>query len=1393
MRRRQRTLLAAVAVLLLAVGPAAAERTAASGVGPSAPDCGSVSYDGAGTATNPYEVATVAQLQCLGQTSINASYEQVGDIDASATADWNDGHGFAPLTEFEYQLPTEFNGTYDGNGYRINDLFINRSGRSNVGVFAAAGPDAHIHDVHLQNVTITGRNLDSAGGLVGISYAKITDSSVTGAVQILGGGDTGEVGGVVGSNYRTVQNVSAAVDLTGTDGDPYAVGGLVGRNFGETANNIPVFVPDAKIRASTATGTVSVVNSADAGGLVGWAQGGTVVESAATGSVTADKAVGGLVGAASEAVTIRQSYATGNTTGRRWVGGLIGDGLGSQAAIQQSYATGDVRGTRSVGGLVGSASARIDDSYATGTVTGDRTVGGLGGSLAGDVNRSYAAGNVTGEQKTGGLVGTVYDSTPLTPPQGALTVRHSYWDRDTTGQTSSADGTGLATDRLKGNDSLAGFDFQTTWSTRSGTSVSYPFLQNNSQRPAPGLATAPLYAGGTGTASDPYQIATWTHLNNTRQHPGANFTLVADLNESTPGYDAVAGPGANNGSGFLPVGRDTNRSDPASQGDPFTGTFDGAGHSITDLRIDRPTARRVGLFGRSSGTLTNVSVGATVTGDRGVGSLVGTNDGTVRGANATATVTGRMDVGGLVGTNEAGGVVNHSAATGRVTGFRPRGCTAAPSVDFVYRYDNATDTVTVIFTGGETFDTRRVSFAGAVSQAGQTWATVAGRPANRSRITAGDSVTLDTTPAGDGDVRLLWHSPAETDVVIGRSDTNQFTDSGVRCEDTNFGGLVGTNNGTVERGSTDSTVSATERVGGVVGYNTGLVTDGTATGNTSGGLSVGGVVGENSASGTVTESFGRTPVTRNVSIGLPVVPEEYTFTYEYRADTETITVELLSDETLDPERVSFVGDVAQEGQTWREVTGNESNITSGDTVTLNSTAGDRYQLTFAWTAESVNTSVLLGERTAGPNATTSPPLFNIYQIRNLNGLYGGLVGSNNGTIAASNAAGNVSAPTPGLSGGYVGGLVGANRQLGTVTNSTATGAVRGKSNIGGLAGINIGETVSSSASGPVTGRAIVGGLVGSNINGTIAGSSATGAVRGGVFEDSFEVGGLVGVNSNGTVTNSSATGKVNASRKVGGLIGTIEETGTVKSSSATGNVSGMENDVGGLVGKVEVRGAVETSYATGNVSGDFGVGGLVGRNNGTVDASYAIGTVAGNGAVGGLVGLNRQNGTVESSYAAVESVVFEYDGGALIGSGEGQTKTLYWDTNTTGLDYSADGTGLTTGEMTGLPAKTNMPGLDFTTTWQVVPGGYPALAGVESVGPPPVTDALDSPTDPDNDGRYEDVRGDGAFSILDVQTLFNNLDAPVVQDNAAQFRFAEVGTEVTVLDVQGLFNELQSA
>ncbi|MFZ3019051.1 MAG: MBG domain-containing protein [Gallionella sp.] len=215
------------------------------------------------------------------------------------------------------------------------------------------------------------------------------------------------------------------------------------------------------------------------------------------GSVTGRVSVGGLVGDLTRS-TISNSYVTGSVSGTNYVGGLVGATYDS-TTINNSYATGSVSGTNKVGGLVGhfNNGGTINNSYAMGNVSGTDTVGGLvGENYLSTINNSYATGAVTGSASwIGGLVGRYSSST-------SSVVNNSYWDTDTTGQATSAAGTGKTTAQMKQQASFSGWDFVNTWRIYEGSS--YPVLRafqqdltvtaSNASKTYDGLA----YSGGNG-------------------------------------------------------------------------------------------------------------------------------------------------------------------------------------------------------------------------------------------------------------------------------------------------------------------------------------------------------------------------------------------------------------------------------------------------------------------------------------------------------------------------------------------------------------------------------------------------------------------------------------------------------------------------------------------------------------------------------------------------------------------------------------------------------------------------------------------------------------------------------------------------------------------------------
>jgi hypothetical protein len=110
-------------------------------------------------------------------------------------------------------------------------------------------------------------------------------------------------------------------------------------------------------------------------------------------------------------------------------------------SINASCSTATVSGNGKIGGLVGMNifGGSITDSYSRGPVIGDDTVGGLVGENWGDnsITFCYSTGAVSGDRAVGGLVGS-HRHIGL----GGGSITSSFWDIETSGQTTSVGGIG---------------------------------------------------------------------------------------------------------------------------------------------------------------------------------------------------------------------------------------------------------------------------------------------------------------------------------------------------------------------------------------------------------------------------------------------------------------------------------------------------------------------------------------------------------------------------------------------------------------------------------------------------------------------------------------------------------------------------------------------------------------------------------------------------------------------------------------------------------------------------------------------------------------------------------------------------------------------------------------
>ncbi|MBP3193976.1 GLUG motif-containing protein [Natronogracilivirga saccharolytica] len=413
--------------------------------------------------------------------------------------------------------------------------------------------------------------------------------------------------------------------------------------------------------------------------------------------ITGDNHIGSIAGRIDQSL-VTNSHARGkiSSDGTLNIGGMFGSARYDGMEISSSWASVDIEhsGDRNAGGLVGylTADAIVTDSYTHGIIIGNDQVGGMVGlaSNGGTIRNSYSTTEVSGTGNSiGGLVGA-----------GDI-VEDSFWDTETSGTDISDGGTGLTTEEMKEESTFtdAGWDFANIWSIISLLNNGYPFLINNQP--------------------EVVRISDWYDLNEVRDLLDGDYLLENDLDESTPGYETF-----NSDGGWQPIG---DMSD-----SPFTGTFDGQGHTISNLVINRPNSNYQGLFAyinsaeivnlgildvdiianshvgaiagridQSNLTKTyatgNISVGGDVnigglvgsardfgmeiskswsnveivsSGDRNVGGIVGyvTNDALIIDTYAIGSIVGNRQIGGLVGLASSGALIKNSYSTGKVDG-----------------------------------------------------------------------------------------------------------------------------------------------------------------------------------------------------------------------------------------------------------------------------------------------------------------------------------------------------------------------------------------------------------------------------------------------------------------------------------------------------------------------------------------------------------------------------------------------------------------------------------------------------------------------------------------------------------------------------------------------------
>jgi len=735
---------------------------------------------------------------------------------------------------------------------------------------------------------------------------------------------------------------------------------------------------------------------------------------------------------------------------------------------------------------------------------------------------------------------------------------------------------------------------------------------NNSEIITVALLEGEPLSHGSGTEEDPYQVYTLADLNAVRNYLDANFVLMNDLDCfdtkywtidahcNFSSYDDNEAYCEDNGgtwyedynAGWRPIGNDTNF---------FTGSFNGNGHTISNLYSywSDLGGRGIGLFGYSSGNITNIGVvDANLSGEQYIGGIVGYNTGVVSNCYADATVYATVFyAGGLVGENTGeNAVISNSYAMGSVTaGWDYFG--GFVGYNDVGTITNSYSTAVVAdyhgFSGGFNFGSTisncfwDIEASGADhsqgednGETGKTTEQMKSRETFDAVLDFPDTWGINSND-NNGYPFLAWQgyedegelrfsggvgSVSNPYRIATLEDLNSIR--GHYLEGQNFVLVADINMYETRYWNFVPAHCIFLSDHNLAAYNNEEDCDG------------------NGHHWAEDSNYGWVPIGAN---------EE---SYDYFIGTLDGNNHTISDVYISTSDSSwdhtYGGPYGQE-QAYEGVVGLFRHINTSSLRNLNL---ENFEI-YGFVLERAGT--LAGSYSSGEdtNITNVNATGNIYVEYTTGYGIGGLIGTSYGTVSESSFDGNV------IGYSYAAGLIGANS--GTIVNCHSSGYIEGKLfsedyayayRTGGLVAVNTGSILLSYSDATVTGNTSIGGLVGENLSGSeISSSYSLGTVN--ALSNGRLVGGLVGYNDGepgqvATITNSYSFSDVNGDEEVGGLVGKNDSDYTVSKCYSAGLVTGVSS-VGGLVGYDDGHGASTTNSfwdteTSGQLTSDGGTG-----------------------------------------------------------------------------------------------------------------------------------------------------------------------------------------------------------
>ena len=366
--------------------------------------------------------------------------------------------------------------------------------------------------------------------------------------------------------------------------------------------------------------------------------------------------VGGISGSGGSNASILHSKVSGKVEGNENVGGVIGS-TGYVEVIANTTSNTNVVGVTNVGGISGNGGTqRASGVVQSGDVSGTKYVGGISGScdvyaMTGGV---YKSGNVSGESYVRRIIGgRASNYTNLLPGYAvkSTTVNGKQIEES---NPSSIDGQTIdAYDNILEDINMAELVFDTyIGGDNDGDGYYWDYNEEKTKLVEKSVEENPLTftLGGEGTTSSPYIINTKEELKQVNLKLNKVYQLNSDIDLTDEERFYVIGSNYN----------------------PFTGTFDGHSHEISNLSLKNEKLSFAGLFGRITGTVKNiVAKNMKINGNVNTGGLCGSSSGSLINIKISSIVTGNLYVGGLTGY---GNIANQVLVSSNVNGSNYVGC-----------------------------------------------------------------------------------------------------------------------------------------------------------------------------------------------------------------------------------------------------------------------------------------------------------------------------------------------------------------------------------------------------------------------------------------------------------------------------------------------------------------------------------------------------------------------------------------------------------------------------------------------------------------------------------------------------------------------------------------------